>query len=225
MNTKDHVLDNPVWFTLTESCFKHTIDYGNVKFYHPEYAPFGAFINNEDTSYAIEQHAKLIKDFFIVGNKPKMPSHFKAPVEYIGLQMITHTPIHLSITETIVKLNETHYNDLLELIALAYPEFFKIKTNTLGQYYGIYKGNTLVAIAGERMQTNDFIEISAVITHPEHTGKGYAKQLITHTANTIFKQNKTPFLHVDQTNLGPIQLYKKLGFTTRRKISFWKINS
>jgi predicted GNAT family acetyltransferase len=40
---------------------------------------------------------------------------------------------------------------------------------------------------------NDLIEVSAVVTHPNHTGKGYAKQLVVHTVNEIFKQNKIPF--------------------------------
>jgi predicted GNAT family acetyltransferase len=40
---------------------------------------------------------------------------------------------------------------------------------------------------------NDFIS-GAVITHPDHTGKGYAKQLVAHTANLILKRQNT--LHV-----------------------------
>ncbi|WP_303318017.1 GNAT family N-acetyltransferase [Flavivirga abyssicola] len=216
-------LDNPVWFSLTDCHYDYAIDYGNVKFFQPDYGPFGAFINNEDTSLAIEKHAKLITDFFIVGDKPKMPLHFKEPVEYIGLQMIIYNKINYPITEAIVELTESHYDDLIHLVKLVYPEYFKSKTNTLGRYYGIYKDKKLVAVTGERMQTNDFIEISAVITHPDYTGKGYAKQLITHTVEGILKKDKVPFLHVDQTNLGPIQLYKKLGFITRRKFSFWRI--
>lgn len=79
-------------------------------------------------------------------------------------------------------------------------------------YFGIFKDNKLVAVTGESFQTNNFIEISAVITHSNYTGKGFAKQLVTHTANSIFDKNKTYFLHVDVTNLGPIELYKNLGF-------------
>jgi len=45
--------------------------------------------------------------------------------------------------------------------------------------------------------------------------------LIAHTVNKIFDENKTPYLHVAETNTGAINLYNKLGFTTRRKISFW----
>jgi hypothetical protein len=45
------------------------------------------------------------------------------------------------------------------LVKIVYPAYFKSKTATLGNYYGIYKDNQLVAV-GERMQMNDFIEVS-----------------------------------------------------------------
>jgi len=220
----EDVLDNPVWFSLTETHYKNCMDYGNVKFYQTDYTPFGAFVKYEDTAQAIEKHSKLIKDFFIVGNKPKMPPTLNPPIKYVGLQMILYNKIDYPITENIIELDDSHYEDLIRLIKLAYPEYFKAKTNTLGRYYGIYKNKRLVAITGERMQTKNFTEISAVITHPDHSGNGYAKQLITHTSKNIFEKNKTPFLHVDETNLGPINLYKKLGFIPRRKLKFWKIS-
>ncbi|MFV9551281.1 GNAT family N-acetyltransferase [Algibacter sp. PT7-4] len=218
------VLDNPVWHALTEKHYNQAINYGNVKFYQPDYAPFGAFNNQADTTEAIKKHSKIIKTFFIVGNKPKMPIGFNPPIKYVGLQMMLRNKIQHPITNNIVELNEKHFPDLLNLMALAYPEYFKQKTSALGRYFGIYKNQKLVAVTGERMQTNYFTEISAVVTHPEHTGNGYAKELLTHTSNKIFKENKTPFLHVDITNLGPINLYKKLGFVTRRQLEFWKIS-
>ncbi|NNC50050.1 MAG: GNAT family N-acetyltransferase [Flaviramulus sp.] len=224
MKTNEYALDNPVWSSLTDVHFDYCINYGNVKFYQTDYAPFGAFINNQDTSYAIEKYSQLTKDFFIVGDQPKMPINFNPPKRYVGLQMIIYNKINYLITENIIALNESHSNELKALVKLVYPEFYKEKTNTLGRYYGIYKNGKLVAVTGERMQTTHFIEISAVVTHPDYLGLGYAKQLVAHTANNIFDSGKTPFLHVDETNLGPINLYKKLGFTTRRKMQYWKIS-
>ena len=91
----------------------------------------------------------------------------------------------------------------------------------MGDYFGIFKNDTLVAVTGERMKMNGFTEISAVVTHPAFTGKGFAKQLIAHTVNKNFEQTIVPYLHVAETNSGAIQLYEKLGLVTRRKISFW----
>ena len=68
---------------------------------------------------------------------------------------------------------------------------------------------------------NGYTELSAIITHPAHTGKGYAKQLITYASNNIFDQDKIPFLHVANSNIGAIGLYEKLGFRTRQEMNFW----
>jgi predicted GNAT family acetyltransferase len=73
------------------------------------------------------------------------------------------------------------------------------------------------------MKMNSYTEVSTVVTHPEHTNKGYAKQLITYTSNKIFRDNKIPYLHVANNNAHAIKLYEKLGFQTRRKISFWNL--
>jgi predicted GNAT family acetyltransferase len=52
------------------------------------------------------------------------------------------------------------------------------------------------------MQMNDFIEVSGNYTS-RLPWKGYAKQLVAHTANTIINQNKTAFLHVYEKTLLP----------------------
>ncbi len=139
--------------------------------------------------------------------------------------MIIYNKIDLAIEDEIVLLQEKHLEEMLALIKLVYPEYFKRETASLGDYYGIFKNNQLVAITGERIRMNDFIGVSAVITHPDHTGKGFAKQLITHTVNAIIDKQNITFLHVSEVNFTAIKLYEKLGFKTRRKISLWNITS
>jgi len=95
----------------------------------------------------------------------------------------------------------------------------------MGKYYGIYKDNQLVAVTGERMKMSSYTEVSAVVTHPEHIRKGYAKQLVNFACSKIFKEGKIPYLHVAGTNISAIKLYEKLGFRTRRNISFWNFVS
>jgi len=216
-------LDNPVWYSLSEIHKSFAVDYGTIKFYHPDYCPFGGFEQVENTANHISEYAELTPNFFIIGQKPSIPENLILKNELVCHQMIIHDAIDLPIEEEIVELGENHVGDLLGLVKIVYPEYFKKKTASLGHYYGIYKNNQLVAVTGERMQMNDYIEVSAVITHPDHTGKGYAKQLVTHTVNEIFRQNKTPFLHVAESNIGAIKLYEKLGFHTRLKISVWNI--
>jgi predicted GNAT family acetyltransferase len=131
--------------------------------------------------------------------------------------------IEINIGEKIIELDDTWAEALSSLVNEVQPGYFKKKTNLMGNYFGVIKEGKLVAVTGERMKMNGFTEVSAVVTHPLYTGKGFAKQLVAHTVNKIFDENKTPYLHVAETNFDAIRLYEKLGFKTRRKMSFWDL--
>ena len=70
------------------------------------------------------------------------------------------------------------------------------------------------------MQTDSFIEVSSVVTHPAYTRKGFAKQLIQHTTKEIIKENKLPILHTNKGNPA-IGLYEKLGYKITRDMNWW----
>ena len=216
-------LDNPVWHSLSESHQNFAVDYTNIKFYHPDYCPFGGFGKNENISKFINEYSAMVDNFFVVGEKPELSDQLKLKKELVCLQMVISDRIDLEIKEQVIQLASVHTDTLFQLVNLVQPGYFKRRTALLGDYFGIFKNDELIAVTGERMKMNDFVEVSAIVTHPKHTGQGYAKQLIAHTVNNIFNQNKIPFLHVVENNTGAIKLYEKLGFTTRRKISFWNI--
>ena len=67
---------------------------------------------------------------------------------------------------------------MVALTDLAFPGFFRPRTDAMGAYYGIRVNGELVAMAGERLAVPGLSEISAVCTHPAHTGKGYARLLM-----------------------------------------------
>jgi predicted GNAT family acetyltransferase len=58
--------------------------------------------------------------------------------------------------------------------------------------------------------------VSAVCTHPEHTGKGYAGILMAEVMKRIRDRGEIPFLHVRQDNVRAIEIYKRLGFRERK---------
>ena len=216
-------LDNPVWHSLNETHRNFSINYENLKCYDPGYCPFGGYEGTDDITEEIAGDAKLSSNFFIVGNKPPIPQGLALKNELVCLQMTIDRSTGVNIEEEIIKLNHTHREALFQLVNLVQPGYFKKNTSLLGDYYGIFKNGNLVAVTGERMKMNDFVEVSAIVTHPGHTGKGYAKQLITHVVNKISDQQNIPYLHVAETNTAPISLYRKLGFEIRRKISFWNL--
>lgn len=225
MNTDYTKLDNPVWHSLSETHQEFSVNYNTIKFYHPDYCPFGGYETTENISKFIDEYSALTDNFFVVGKKPQLSNQLDLKKELVCLQMIINNRIDVEIKEDIIALTTSeHIDALFELVNLVQPGYFKKKTALLGNYFGIFKNNKLIAVTGERMKMNDFTEVSAIVTHPDYTGQGYAKQLIAQAVNNIFDQNKTPFLHVVESNIGAIKLYEKLGFSTRRKMNLWNIS-
>lgn len=215
-------LDNLVWHCLQETHQDFGLDYGSLRCYHPDYCPFGGFIGQSDLTADLIKHAKMAGPFFVLGQKPQFLDQVKFLGEFPCVQMVIEKPIDHPITEEIIPLNGQYEDELLAFMQRFYPNFFKRKTMNLGDYFGIFKENELVAVTGERMQMHGYTEVSAVVTHSEHLGKGYAKQLVTHTVNNIFKKNEIPFLHTNADSEKNIGLYEKLGFKIRREISLWR---
>ena len=108
---------------------------------------------------------------------------------------------------------------MLALVELTKPGPFSKRTPELGSYLGIHEDGKLVAMAGERLKPYGYTEISAVCTHPDYRGRGYASSLVTVLIERIAGRNEIPFLHVRKENVDAIRVYEKLGFKTRRKIN------
>jgi len=57
MVTGNHKLDNPVWYSVSETHKDFGIDFGTIKFYHPDYCPFGGFIALDNMEQSISEYA------------------------------------------------------------------------------------------------------------------------------------------------------------------------
>jgi predicted GNAT family acetyltransferase len=119
------------------------------------------------------------------------------------------------LIKKIVDLGAADVPEMLELTALTKPGPFNRRTHELGTYLGIRRDGKLVAMAGERLKVRGYTEVSAVCTHPEHTGHDYARILMTEVMRRICDRGETPFLHVREDNVRAIELYKRLGFKQR----------
>ena len=76
-------------------------------------------------------------------------------------------------------------------------------------------------MTGQRLHLPEHTEISAVCTHPDHTGKGYAAILLDHQIDLIIGQGHIPFLHVRADNERAIAIYERLGFKANGPMNFY----
>ncbi len=223
VNAPLHPLDNPVWSSLASNQ-QHLATGHQVKRYRAEYAPFIAVENaNSDLS---ELHDLVAPNeaLYFVGVIPAVQPLLNVESESSVLQMICNQPTPASTSELdIATLSAESVPDMLELTALVYPEFFRQHTHHMGRYIGIWQSGRLAAMAGERMFPGPYREISAVCTHPDFTGRGYAAHLITELVNSNMTAGNIPFLHVSSTNTRAIALYQRLGFTRRTDLPLMRI--
>jgi predicted GNAT family acetyltransferase len=74
-------------------------------------------------------------------------------------------------------------------------------------------------MAGERMGFEGHQEISAICTHPDHTGRGHARRLTAMLTNDILDSARVPFLHVSHENSRAKALYESIGYLFRTDIA------
>ncbi len=136
-------------------------------------------------------------------------------------QMVCAEPAKLAqrllpLEATMRPLNAGDARSMMELAQLTEPGPFQLGTIELGAFYGIFHGCRLVAMAGQRLSLPGFVEVSAVCTHPDVRGRGYAPALMSTVMDHIHAQGKTPILHSFASNKAAIAVYRRLGFTRRR---------
>lgn len=221
----NHLLDNMIWNALQTGNRDMAILNDYAAYYRPDIAPFAAMAEPD-----IEHLNRLHQ--FLPDNKTialTYPSDLQPDTQYWNIiremdccQMIYEVPVDSFITresEKIQPLTEAHIPQMLELTAMTRPGPFFQNTILFGNYFGIFENDQLAAMCGQRMNPVPYLEVSAVCTHPEHRGKGYAKALMLRVMDLILKQSFIPFLHVLAENATAIGLYESIGFRTRTRLN------
>jgi len=216
-----HPLDNVIWQALTTRQAKFALTMQTARRFIPEIGPLCAF--EEPNAAGYRSLAGLIGDHGTAAVFLDQPYESTDGWRLIGgaplLEMVcengdARAGLPTSLPD-IVELGDQDSPEMLELTALTKPGPFGPRTHELGYYVGIRDNGKLVAIAGERLKVPGYAEVSAVCTHPDHIGKGYARMLMLDVMQRIRERGEKPFLHVRCDNTRAIQLYERLGFKTR----------
>jgi ribosomal protein S18 acetylase RimI-like enzyme len=217
-------LDNPFWSSLRSRHRAFARRIGDAARYPAEFAPFlGVAGADADVADAIESLIDPGETLYLLGVAPNPPKGWTLEAFPPLAQMICEAPIPLIDGPQVIELSEAHRADVLALTALVYPHYFRPRTMELGRYFGIYQDGRLAAMIGERLGTDAYQEISAVCTHPDFSGRGYARRLLALLSNDNLEYGRTPFLHVSQQNLRAKLLYEQIGYRQRREIAFWSL--
>jgi ribosomal protein S18 acetylase RimI-like enzyme len=222
-----HVLDNVIWQALNTRDAEFAESFDEARRFVREVGPLAAFREHGSRGYA--SLARLVETGGTIGLFLDEPYESRAGWDFVAgaplLQMVADdggaAPARpdagagLPIPE-LIELGPQDSPEMIELTVLTKPGPFGSRTHELGTYLGIRSEGKLVAMAGERLKVPGHTEVSAVCTHPDHTGKGYAVVLMTEVMKRIRERGETPFLHSREDNVRAVAIYKRLGFRERK---------
>jgi predicted GNAT family acetyltransferase len=216
-----HPLDNVIWKALTTRQAQFAERHDQACRFIPEVASLAAFL--EPTARGYESLAGLVeagKTVALSLTEPYEPRQGWQLVAAALMPQMVHegdSPPDVSpeADHDIIELGVADTSEMMALTALTKPGPFNKRTHELGTYLGIRRERKLIAMAGERLKVTGYTEVSAVCTHPDHVGHGYARILMSEVMARICRRGETAFLHVRGDNVRAIELYRRLGFGRR----------
>jgi len=222
--------DNLVWNALHSVHWHFAMRNGPAVRYPADVVPYAAMAdaNHSDLS-SLAELLSPGERVYLVGAQPAATNILDVGPPLNCFQMLFPSNAAKDATAAasdilIVRMAPEDAPDMVALADLAFPGFFRARTNRMGTYYGIRINNELVAMAGERLAVPGFREISAVVTHPEHVGKRYATLLMNRLLHDHAAAGLKSFLHVNEQNSRAIAIYRRMGFLTLRSVALWPIS-
>lgn len=216
-----HVLDNPIWHALTSRQADLALGDDLARRFPYNIGPLAGMIEPSKQAYASLAQLSLSDEALVLflDQPAQPPAGWTLEISKPLTQMVCEHPILISEPmPDITNLGEADVPDMLALTRLTQPGPFRQETHALGTYLGIKVSGRLAAMAGVRLHLNGYTEVSAVCTHPDFQGHGYAQALVAAVSNQILEQGDIPFLHTGAENSRAIRIYEKLGFQQRRLV-------
>lgn len=208
------ILDNVLWEAFSHGQPQFTVGDGGMRRYAPGFSTIVAWQDptNPDFS-ALNKVAAPGDSFYCDQWSGEAPEGWSIEAETTMFKMVWEADIPEPVDhKAMITLGPEHAERALELALLTNPGPFGIRTVELGDYYGYFDGERLVAMSGERMVAPPYREVSAVCTHPDFQGRGLAKKLMLRLIRQEIERGEIPFLHVLSANEVARGMYQRMGF-------------
>lgn len=217
--TMNHLLDNITWHTLVGPHAKYAAGAEEVRRYAQGFSPILGFADPGRPDFAtLARFCEPGEHFYTDGWSGATPAGWQIDAESTMFKMVWEAEMPAAdAAPDAIPLGPEHASQALELATLTRPGPFGLRTIELGEYFGYFDGQRLVAMAGERMQAGTLREISGVCTYPDFQGRGLARKLMLKLVRRQMQRNETPFLHVVRENSGARRLYERMGFRNYRE--------
>lgn len=216
-----HLLDRPVWNALNTRWAPLALGKPSALRVLPDYGPFAASV--DDAPASLEALAELVgqrgETWLVETHAPPSPPGCAIVRRVELLQMVAPRLTQSNARIDFVDLGDADAPEMIGLALHTKPGPFLLRTHRYGGFIGVRDSGRLVAMAGTRMKLPGYAEVSAVCTHPDYRGRGYAGALMRVVCQRMLDAGDTPILHTYAANTGANALYESLGFTVRAPIT------
>ncbi|CAM2155750.1 Predicted acetyltransferase, GNAT family [Pararobbsia alpina] len=226
-HTISAALDNPVWSALTMRQGHLGQSAGVARRYLPDVAPFAGIEQESEAAFDRLRELVIPDEALAVLSKRRLDPIDGLQLTYAGAlhQMVAvNNDVKGTDTHDVIRLTRTDVPDMLDLARRTKPGPFAKRTQEMGSYIGIRNQGRLVAMAGERMHLDGYVEISAVCVDDSWRGKGIAGRLMNILRVEIAQRGEIPFLHVFKHNTTAVALYERLGFEVHRTFELTRLS-
>ena len=216
----NHLLDNIVWHALSGPQKKFSVGAKDIRRFAPGFSPIIGFADGDNPNFnSLVPFCEPGEHFYCGEWSGTAPDGWQIEEESTMFRMVWEgaSPADNDAHDPI-QLGPQHAAQALELATLTRPGPFGLRTIELGDYFGFFEGDRLLAMGGERFYAGTYREISGVCTHPDFQGRGFARRLMNKLIRRQLQRNETPFLHVMRDNTLARDLYKRIGFRDYREI-------
>ncbi|SFF84596.1 FR47-like protein [Duganella sp. CF458] len=211
-------LENPIWAALTSAQQHFSIPTGAARRYPAAVAPFIA-VAEQGVALSAADLDGVGEGYYFLGAMPALPQGWSLQPLSGVLQMVYEGGLLVAPDAEAIRVLAADDPAMVALTDIAFPGYFRPRTGEMGRYAGIHDdGGRLVALSGERMDLGHLREVSAVCTHPDFTGRGYARQLVEFIMHGMQQQGVRPMLHVGAANARAQALYRSMGFAATREL-------
>jgi len=208
------LLDNIIWNTLSGAQSRFAVGTAQARRYARGFSPIAGFAEAESPDFdALAPHCAAAEPLYCDRWTGKAPPGWRIDAESTMFKMVWDAPIPAPDPACdAVPLRPEHAAQALSLAELTQSGPFGPRTPELGDYFGCFAGERLLAMAGERFQAGTLREISGVCTHPDFQGRGLARRLMLKLVRRQMQRGELPFLHVMCANIHARALYQRMGF-------------
>jgi ribosomal protein S18 acetylase RimI-like enzyme len=220
-------LSNPVWLSLCTGHAHLAQGDATVAGYPADVAPFAAVPDDGDRPS--ERGLTLAlghgEPVYFIGRLPSLSDHVHVepcpPILQMRCEGLSGTGTRAS--SDLRSLDDADTAGMLDLTGRVFPGYFRRRTLAMGQYVGVFDGDRLVAMGGERLFADRYREVSGICTDPSYGGRGYAGAIVRVLVTSMLERGLSPILHLSPANTRAHHLYQSLGFVDRAELGVVKV--